>query len=65
MNAQGRAVVDNDQGEPVPLHITSRVIANALHVNKEGKDLTRWTDKQEKEFVFHMQAGKEMTYADM
>ena len=65
VNTQGCAMVDNDQGEPVPLHITSRVVADALHVSREGKDLTRWTDKQEKEFVFHMQAGREMTYADM
>ena len=46
VDTQGRAIVDNDKGEPVPLHITSRVIANALHVSREGKDLTRWTDKQ-------------------
>ena len=57
--------MDNDQGEPVPLHITSRVVANALHVSREGKDLIRWTDKQEKEFVFHIQAIREMTYVDM
>ena len=65
MNAQGRAVVENDQGERVPIHITSRVIVDALHVSQEGKDLTRWIDKQEKEFVFHMTPGRELTYADM
>ena len=65
MDVQGRALLENDQRERVPLHITSRVIADVLHVRREGKDLTRWTDKHDKEFVFHMTAGKQMTYADM
>ena len=58
-------MVENDQGERVPLHITSRVIADALHISQEGKYLTKWIDKHDKEFVFHMTAGREMTYADM
>ena len=66
VDAQGRAVVENDQGERVPLHITSKVIVDALHVScPKGKDLTRWIDKHEKEFIFHMRAGRELTYADM
>ena len=65
MDAQGQVIVENDQGERVPLHITSRVIADALHVSQEGKDLTKWTDKHDKEIVFHMTAGREMTYTDM
>ena len=65
VDAQGRAIVENDQGERVPLHITSRVITDALHVSQEGKDLTKLIDKHDKEFVFHMTASREMTYADM
>ena len=41
VNTQGQATIDNDQGEPIPLHITLIIIADALHVRKEGKDLTR------------------------
>ena len=65
MDAQGRAIVENDQGERVPLHIPSRVIVDALHVSQEGKDLTGWTNKHEKEFIFHLRAGREMTYVGM
>ena len=64
VNSLGRAVVDSEQGMPFPIQNTPRVVADALKVTQEGNNLTQWIDKLEKEFVFRLQAGKELTYAN-
>ena len=65
MQEDGHCIVQNDQGRDVPLQINARLISEALHLSREGRDLTRWTKKHEKEFTFKLRLGQELTYGDL
>ena len=40
-------------------------MATTLKVINHGKDLSKWLQKDEKDFVFNQEKGKDLTYEDL